>query len=400
MRKKLIPSVLMASILTVSTVYPAFAAGPGQTENPIPEEITEDQWNRLNDQTIEFDELPDLIRYFNPNMKNTTDSINNSLDDMKYINDNMRRQINDLQDDADEMKDSGAMNTEKGMEQYIALNMAIKSLKIIADPMSRSVEYMNRSDSSVKSNITRVAKNYTYYANQIMIGYNSALSNQAMIEKIVELSNAAYEAQVRSRQLGLATDADVLSAQKEVLSANGSLLKINSTIDNLRKSLCLMTGYASDAAPAIGGLPQLTDETSAAIDLEADTQKAVSNNYNLISLRHATSGKTTTGMKNKDSSVSEAEQNIVITMQSYYQAMLQAKSAYDSACTAFEKASLDKAKADRSYQLGMLSKIQYLQTEMAYLQAEGEKSSAYNTYYQAYDTYQWGTQGIIMNSAQ
>ena len=73
--------------------------------------------------------------------------------------------------------------------------------------------------------------------------------------------------------------------------------------------------------------------------------------------------------------------------------MLQAKSAYDSACTAFEKASLDKAKADRSYQLGMLSKIQYLQTEMAYLQAEGEKSSAYNTYYQAYDTYQWGYPG-------
>ena len=108
----------------------------------------------------------------------------------------------------------------------------------------------------------------------------------------MELSNAAYGSPgSKQRQLGLATDADVLSAQKEVLSANGSFLKINSTIDNLRKSLCLMTGYASDAAPAIGGLPQLTDETIAAIDLEADTQKAVSNNYNLISLRHATSWK-------------------------------------------------------------------------------------------------------------
>ena len=91
---------------------------------------------------------------FNPNMKNTTDSINNSLDDMKYINDNMRRQIDDLQDDADEMKDSGAINTEDGMVQYITINMTVKGLKTAADSMSRSLEYMNRSDSSIKSNIT------------------------------------------------------------------------------------------------------------------------------------------------------------------------------------------------------------------------------------------------------
>lgn len=400
MKKRWISSTFLAAALTIFATFPAFAAGPGQTEDPKPEEVTQEQWNRLNDQIIEFDELPDLVRYFNPNIRNITQNIDVTLDDLKYINDKMRRQIKDLQDDADKLKDSGATGTKEGMEQYIALNMNLKGLKNVADSMTKSYDYMNRSDSSVKSNITFATKNYTYYADQIMIGYSSALSNKAMIEKISELSNAAYEAQVLSKQLGLATDANVLSAQKDLLLAKGSLIKINSTIDNLSRSLCMMTGYAADAAPSIGGLPQLSDETIAALNLEEDTKKAVSNNYDLISERHASSGKTTTGMKNKEQSVSEAEQNVIVTMQTYYQGILQSKSAYDAASTAFQKATLEKDKADRSYQLNMLSKIQYLQAQMAYLKAQGEKDSAYNTYYQAYTTYQWAIQGIIMDSAK
>ncbi|WP_077609835.1 glutamate racemase [Clostridium sp. Marseille-P2415] len=56
--------------------------------------------------------------------------------------------------------------------------------------------------------------------------------------------------------------------------------------------------------------------------------------------------------------------------------------------------------ADRSFQLGMLSKISNLQAQMAFLQAESAKQSAYNTLYQAYDTYQWAVDGIIMTSEQ
>lgn len=398
MKKRWITLALITAALTICTAFPAFADGPGQTDDPKPEEVTQEQWSRLNDQKIDFDELPDLVKYFNPNMQNITQNIDVSLDDMKYINDKMRRQIKDLKDDTDEVKDSGEINTEQGKALYIELSTNVMILQKTVDSMTKTYDKMNRSDSSVKSNITLAAKNYTYYADQIMIGYNSALSNKAMIEKIAELSNAAYEAQSLSKQLGLATDADVLSSQKDVIAAKGSLIKINSTIDNLNRSLCMMTGYAADVSPVIGGLPQLTDEMIAALNLEEDTQKAISNNNDVISERHASSGKTTTGMKNKDQSVSETEQNVAVTVQSYYQGILQSKSAYEAACTAFQKAALEKDKADRSYNLKMLSKIQYLQAQMAYLKAQGEKESAYNTYYQAYNTYQWAVQGIIMDS--
>ena len=400
MRKKWSLPIFIAAMITTCTVIPVFAAGPGQTENPIPKEVTQEKWDQLNDQTIEFDELPDLIRYFNPAMKNAETSFSTAIDDYQYIIDKMRRQIKDLQTDADEAKKSGALNTPTGAEQYGALNAAINGLKVTADKQQRSIDYMNRMDSSAKSDINRGIKTYTYYANQTMIGFNSAQASRAMVEKVVELSNAAYEAQSLSLGVGMATEADVLSAQKDLLSAKGSLIKINITIDNLNRSLCLMTGYSSDSAPSIGGLPQLTDEMIAALNLEADTDKAVSNNYDVISARHGSSGKTTTGMKNKDQNISDSEQNVKITMQAYYQGILQSKSAYEAASTAFQKATLEKDKADRSFNLKMISKIQYLQAQMAYLKAQGEKDSAYNTYYQAYNTYQWAIQGIIMDSAK
>lgn len=405
MRKKSFLPLCMAAALTVSAVAPAIpayaAVGPGQTEEPIPDGVAQEQWSRLNDQSIEFDELPDLVRYFNPSVKNISTQVSDGIDSYRYIYEKMRRYVKDLRDDADQAKDSGEMTTVDGMTipLYMVLDKTADAIGTQADKTERGLEVMERPNSALNSNITYMAKNYTYYADQIMIGYNSALASRDLLQKVSEISTAAYDAQNLSFQLGMATEADMLSVHKGVLSAQASLLSLDNTIDSLKRSLYLMTGYSSDSTAAIGTVPELDMAALSAINLEADTAKAIGNNYNLITARHAASNKSTTGMKNKDDSVSESEQTIAVTMQSYYQAIQQAKSAYDAACTAYEKATLEKGKADRSYQLGMLGKINYLQAQMSFLQAESGKQSAYNTLYQAWDTYQWAVDGIIMSSS-
>lgn len=401
MKKRRYQSLYLAALIAALGAMPSYGAvGPGQTDGSLPAGVTQEQWDKLNDQTIEFDELPDLVRYFNPSMQNTVDSINDSIGNVQYIHDEMKRYISDLEDDAKELKDSGAIATPEGMQQYTILNMTVKGMKTSSETMGRTIALMNRSDSSINSNITYAAKNYTYYANQVMIGYNSALANRELLQKVVDISTAALDAQSLSNQLGMGTEANLLSAKKEVLSAQSSLLNINNTIDSLRRSLCLMTGYSGDSTPTIGSIPELNLTDGLALDLEADTAKAIGNNYSLISLRRGASNGSTTGKDSKAASVSEGEQSVAISMESFYQAVMQAKSAYDAACTTYEKAVLEKGKADRSFQLGMLSKISSLQSQMAFLQAEATKQSAYNTLYQAYDTYQWAVNGIIMTSAQ
>ncbi|MSS09985.1 hypothetical protein FYJ38_15195 [Clostridium sp. WB02_MRS01] len=395
MRKKGYLSACMAVSLALTAALPVYgAAGPGSTSIAIPDGMGEETWNRLNDQTIEFEELSDLVRYFNPDVKNIADSAGNELSNQQYVYDEMRMSIRDLNDNAQAMKDSG---TKEGEEAYMALKGTVKVLDGQAQMLDKVIKRIN---SGVNKNVDRYSKTFSSAADQIMIGYSSALANRDVVQKALDLSVAGYEAQSLSQKQGLATEADVLAANKGVLAAQAALAQLDNTIDGLKRSLCLMTGYSADGAVLIGNIPQLDLSTITALDLEEDTAKAIGNNYDLIDSRRGASNKTTTGIKNKEASISEGEQNLTVTMQSFYQEILQAKAAYDAFSTAYEKAVLEKEKADRSYQLGMLSKISYLQAQMAFSQAEGEKQSAYNTLYQAYNTYQWAVNGIVTASGQ
>lgn len=397
MRKKGYLSACMAVSLALTAALPVYgAAGPGSTSIAIPDGMGEETWNRLNDQTIEFEELSDLVRYFNPDVKNIADSAGNELSNQQYLYDEIRMSIRDLNSNAQAMKDSGDTNSKEGMETYMALKGTVKVLDGQAQMLDNVIKRIN---SGVNKNVDRYSKTFSSAADQIMIGYSSALANRDVVQKALDLSVAGYEAQSLSQKQGLATEADVLAANKGVLAAQAALAQLDNTIDGLKRSLCLMTGYSADGAVLIGNIPQL-DLSAIALDLEADTAKAIGNNYDLIDSRRGASNKTTTGIKNKEASISEGEQNLTVTMQSFYQEILQAKAAYDASSTAYEKAVLEKEKADRSYQLGMLSKISYLQAQMAFSQAEGEKQSAYNTLYQAYNTYQWAVNGIVTASGQ
>ena len=399
MRKKwchfhLALTMAVVTILAVPAVFPAFGAGPGQTEETIPDGITEEQWNRLNDQTVEFNELSDLVRYFNPAVQNITQSISDSISNFQYILDETRGYIRDLEGDAEELKDSGATDSAEGLAQYNMLSMTVKSLKTSADSMGRSLNYMNRTN----SNVTQAVKTYTYYANQLMISYNSVQSGLSSLQKLVEADTAALESAKISYGLGKITQLEVLSAQKKLLAAQSSLLSMENTIDNLRRSLCLMTGYSSDSELNIGTIPQFDMEELSAMDLEVDTKKAVRNNYSLISDRHTESNRTTTGVMSKRDSISESKQMLAVTMQSNYQVVLQAKTAYETASTAYEIAKQVWGKAERSYQNGLTSQNQYLQFQVGFLQAESGLKGAYNDLYLAYDTYRWAVDGIIMTS--
>jgi hypothetical protein len=398
MRKKGYLSACMAVTLALSTALPVYgAAGPGSTGTAIPDGMAEETWNRLYDQTIEFDELSDLVRYFNPDVKNIADSAGNELSNQQYIYDEMRRYIRDLNDDAQALKDSGATGSVEGMTEYKVLKGTAKALDSSAEKMNNGIKRIN---SGINKNVDRYSKTFSSAADQIMIGYNSALANRDMVQKALDLSVAGYEVQSLSLKQGMATEADILAANKGVLAAQAALEQLDNTIDGLKRSLCLMTGYPADGAVQIGEVPQLDLSVISTLDLAADTEKAIGNNYDLIETRHGASNQTTTGVKNKEAGISEEEQNLTVAMQSYYQEILQSKIAYDAASTAYEKAVLEKQKADRSYQLGMLSKINYLQAQMAFSQAEGEKQSAYNTLYQAYNTYQWAVKGIVTSSEQ
>ena len=122
------------------------------------------------------------------------------------------------------------------------------------------------------------------------------------------------------------------------------------------------TGWGSDGNPVIGAVPSSDVAAIAAIDVDADKETAVNNNYSLISMRGAKGGgmdqieqiisKNTTQTKNKVRNVAYSEDLVRSNIQTLYDTILEKKVEYDSATTAWQAAQISVPGAGRSPQAG------------------------------------------------
>lgn len=394
MRKKQLLTVALSGVLVLGQAGTAFAVGPGQSAgNTKPDSYTQEQWDRLNDNKIEFDEISDLVLNFNPTVQSAAFQISDGFSDSREQLTELEIQAKDLEDQAKEVKESDIYSTPMGKAQYKALKDGAAQIRSGAKTMR---DKLNKAENSAeRSGLVVAQKSVANGAEQLMIGYSSAAANQAMMQKYCEVSQAAYEAQKLSAQTGLATEVDVMSAEAGLLAAQSSLISLTNTVDSLKDSLCLLVGVPIENNPEIGAIPQMDMGEIDQINLEADTVKAIGNNYTLISERHSSSDKSTSGINNRLAQIDVSEQKLTIKMQSLYQELLAQRSAYETAQISWQKANLEKEKADRSYQYGMISKIVYLQAQMGYLKSQGEYQTAYYNLFQAYSAYKWAVNGVV-----
>ena len=82
---------------------------------------------------------------------------------------------------------------------------------------------------------------------------------------------------------GMAVDADVLSAASSLSTSQSQLNQLDAGIEQIRKMLCSFTGYDEAANPVFGEVPSADPSYIATVNVTEDKEKAVNNNYNLIS---------------------------------------------------------------------------------------------------------------------
>lgn len=167
------------------------------------------------------------------------------------------------------------------------------------------------------------------------------------------------------------------------------------------------TGWGADGNPVIGTVPSADVAAIAAIDVNADKEKAVNNNYALISLRGTKAGnmdqieqamtKNTTWTRNKMQTVNYNEATVRSDIQTLYDTILEKKISFDSASTAWQAAQNTWQAAQIQYGSGSLSRIGYMQQELAYLQAKAAYRSADLNLQQAMQNYDWAVKGLSVN---
>ncbi len=387
-------------IMTAACPVPIRAAGR-------PEGMDDETWNRLQDNVMEYDELENLVKYYNPSYQQILESITPMIDASQQAASQMRssEDLKTMKDSSKELKkaldqmdpDSESMMDQMAYQQtytmYLTIQAGIQGVEQGAKAISKTAAVMDQQTRSVRE---QTLYSLTAAVQQMFIGYNQALASRELCAAAAELSEAAAQSAETQRSVGMATDNDVLSAQQTLLSAQNQITSLDNTLSSLRQNLYLMTGWTYDASAEIGTVPAPDLTRIDAMDLNADIIKAIDNSYSLKSLKD-TLKTSKASAATKDKKKEEAEAEIKTQMEALYQTVLADRSAYEAASTTLEAARLTQESSKRQYDLGMIGRLQYLQAQTAYLQQKMTADNASMALTQAILDYEWALKGIIMS---
>lgn len=387
----------------------AFSLAAGSAATAWAEETQAQRMERLRDNQMEYDELSDLIKNYYPPIKSAYDTINSMKDDNSQAILESRLAASSLLDEAEQIKadSSGGSPEEKAAANMTAkvLRSNAKSLRSYADSAERGLDSY---DSQVKT-LDRNVNSIVYNVEKLMNTYQQTLAMRQVAAKGAEIAQAARDLQTTMQAQGLSVDRDVLSAAASFSSASQQLASVDQGLEQLKKTLCTFTGWGAEGDPQIGPVPSADTASIASIDVESDKEKAALNNYEMINLRSGSGGnmsqlasqltKSTTKTKNKLRDVQYGEETVKSGVQTLYDVILEKKALYDSALTAYQSAQISWNGAQLQRQSGALSDIQFMQQELAFLQAEADFKCADLALQQAMRDYEWAVRGVSVSAA-
>lgn len=393
-----------ASLSVVLAASVPFTVLADQTD---PNVAYEQEQQLLSDGHLDYGEIEERVKNYYGPMKSAYDMAKGMVEDQADIAVNERIMASDLLSQADVAEDMAEEQT--GMDQAISAATA-KALRQSARQMRNAASMMGQSlkkTSSTERQVDRQANSLIMNVQSMMNQYEQLVSQRAMAAKGVELARTARALQDTMQSQGMAVDSDVLSAAASLSSAQSQLASLDAGMEQIYKLLCSFTGYDPASGVTFGAIPSADLAAIDAIDVNADKEKAVNNNYNLISLRSSTGGgmtdfqarttKTTTQTENRLRNVEYSENTVRSDIQALYDQILEKRAAYDVAKTAYESGKMVWDAAQIQKQNGSLSQIQYLQQELAWLTAESGYHCAGLELQQAIQNYRWAVAGVAVS---
>ena len=392
----------MAFLLAASAPFQAFA------EEANPDSSYSVDQERLTDNQLDYDEIGARVKEYYGPIKSAYNMVRGMTEDQGQIAVNERTMADDLISQARAAEDLAKDQT--GMDQMInkatakALRKTANQMRTMANNMDRSLSRKNSSEKQIDRQANSLILNVEMMLNQ----YQQLQSQRTIAAKGVELATASKQLQNTMQAQGMAVDADVLSAAASLSSGQSQLNTLDAGIEQIRKMLCSFTGYDEASNPVFGEVPAADPSYIATVNVAEDKEKAVNNNYELISLRGQTGGgmtdlqirtsKTTTQIANKLRNVEYSEENVRSNIQALYDAMEEKNSSYSAAKTAYESGQISWQAAQVQKANGMLSNIQYMQQELAWLQAQSGYKCADLALQQAIQNYKWAVAGASVSA--
>lgn len=391
-------AALAAGMMTLSSFASFAAAAPtGPGAGPEQPRYDAETQAKLEDNIIEYSEIPLRVREYNPTMVEIWKQYRDAKEDIEYVVSEMESNYKTVKDTADSYISMGKLmgsSTETGKTM-------IQSGKQLSSLYGGTLQGMRDQinsweDDKNTGTMRRYERQIISGVQQAMIGYETICQNITMLETMVSLYEQQAAMTDRMMALGLAVDKDQMSARTSLLTAQSQLMSLKNQQDSVRRTLCQLMGYDPETNPEIRPIPEFDMSRLDGMNLEADTQKAIGNNYTLISQRTSAKGETTSQIRTRLDMINEGDEKLTIEMQRLYQDVMDKKAGYEAAVTGYAAAESSYETAKRQYDLGLVSQVQFTGLQISYYQKKAAKDSANLSLLQAMETYDWAVTGLAV----
>lgn len=399
-------------LLSLLTAAALAAMAPMQVlaENP---EFAHDEatWAMLRDNVMEYGELQMLVEEYNTSYMNNQVAYkdNKSTDDAETIRQDALEDVDEmysLADDARSLADDYFSQAEGAKDAHTTASLMAAYRATISSAViteSGALKAQMLADSSYEDSEMRklqYLKNQTglIVSTQSMFNSYNQLSNSlGVIQKNVDLLESVYNSTQTRASQGMATQADVLMARKNIQSLQSSYTQSLSSLASVKQKLCMMTGWQYDAQPEITGVPFADINRIAFMNPDVDKQTALDNNYDLKYNRRAYGNMrdNTTDKKNMERTIKNMEENIVAGIKNLYNDVLQKKTAYDLAEAELATETVKMNAMETKKRIGVASQLEYLQQQATFLGKQIDQQTANIALFQSMETYDWAVKGYM-----
>lgn len=379
-------NILAASNRPDDNTYQApEAPAPNYNKDMSPEfAYTEEKWASLRDNVMEYGELKDLIHEYNPTVRSNRsaykDQKGKDLNDVyeQYMND-----IDDIWDQADAAED----------------DVTWASMRFSAGLLTKQADNNYQDADMEKIQYDQQEAALVYQAQQMMVSLQQAEYNIKNLENTKALLQSQYEFTRAQAAAGMATQIDVLTAQKSVQDQDTAILAAQKNKENVHRNLCLMLGWDADAQPEILAVLEPDMSRIDTLNPDGDAEAALANNYDVRYYEKKAGNLSSQDLiESNQASIQNAKDTAVRSLKTQYNTVLTARDALNAAQSqlAAEQSKLNKASA--SLAAGQITNLEYQTTLNAVMTAESDVNTKKLQLLVALEGYDWNVKGLTTSN--
>lgn len=350
-----------------------------------------EEWARLQDNKIEYDEIADLIHEYNATVQKNAIDLSKFRKDYGESNDEWANRYRELADDLQ----SSLSYPDVDDSSYATIMTAIVTSEMQIDNWRKAADEAVDDYMTYYYNYASAEAMLTSNAQQQMIAYYVNQLQLELDQKNQELLNETYQSVQTQQSLGMATDVDVLSAEENLRNANKAILDDQNTIENNQEKLFVVLGWKHDDRPEVGELPDPDLNRIASMNPAVDKEQAVENSYTMkVNKRKLENAKSSDTKETLEKTIREDTQSIGASVTSSYQNVLAAKASMELKEAQAQLQEKSMQTTERQYHLGMIGRLDYLNRRYAYDSAVIQTQIAKYNLLQAIQSYEWVLNGL------